>query len=146
MAPVQSEHPLHLSSVTKLSSAAVGIKTDLFVAKHLNYAIYSKSETNQKFIFIHPDCHILQHAIANTSHRIFSHKVKKKKKNKEMKGNLVISYNGLHCISGIASVWVVHIKCNLSLEKGYYIQHSAVQEQRTGKAMDRDKLTSSVNY
>lgn len=43
-------------------------------------------------------------------------------------------------------MWVVHIKCNHSLEKGECIQHSAVQEQRTGKAMDRDKLTSSANY
>lgn len=63
-----------------------------------------------------------------------------------MRGNLVVSYNGLHCISGIASMWVVHIKCNHSLEKGECIQHLAVQEQRTGKAMDRDKLTSSANY
>lgn len=36
---------LHLSSVSKLSSAAAVIKTSLFVTKHLNYAIYSKSET-----------------------------------------------------------------------------------------------------
>lgn len=28
-----------------------------------------------------------------------------------------MSYNGLHCILEIASVWVMYVKCNNNLEK-----------------------------
>jgi len=48
MAPVQSKRLLHLSSVSKLSSAAAVIKTVLFVTKHLNDAMYSISETQTR--------------------------------------------------------------------------------------------------